>query len=414
MKKHLLSTSALVAAGMIAGAGTGMVVGSDAAQAQSAPASSPIQITVGGYMRQYFGYSDNDNVNPGGLSTASTTTAKQSKLRSESDTEIYFAGKTTLANGISVAVRVELEGNTSTDQIDESFVAIEGAFGRLEMGSTDGAQMKTNVSAPVWGQFGALDLGSGFSVNATRSSALINSGAGYPLQLMDDDANKLSYYTPRFEGFQLGVSYTPEIAQDRVGGAFQHTDSYTYNKMLSAGLNFTRAFGAFDVQASAGYSTAKKPAETTVSDPEAYGFGLQVGYAGFRVGGNWAEVQDQQTQTGQAAGFGSGSTFTSPATFVDMYNHGTQWSLGGTYTFGPATVGIRYTEVQNRGSTALTADDEWEQVQVGGAYTLGPGVSVGASLFYLRSKGEGTSVVAGQDLDNNKSAGIIGGLLLNF
>ena len=116
MKKALLlGTSAIVAAGMFAA---------------PAHAADPIEISVGGFMNQWFGYQDNDDA-PG----VDTQTFEQ-----WSNSEIIFNGKTTLDNGLQVGIQVQLEANTDTsDQIDESFAFVEGSFGRFVIGSENDA-----------------------------------------------------------------------------------------------------------------------------------------------------------------------------------------------------------------------------------------------------------------------------------
>ena len=101
MKKVLLGSTAIVAAGMIA-------------SAPSAIAAEKIKIGVGGYMEQWFGYASGDD----------NSTEDFSGFDVKSDAEIIFKGKTTLDNGISVGVNVQLEGNANAgDQIDESLDA---------------------------------------------------------------------------------------------------------------------------------------------------------------------------------------------------------------------------------------------------------------------------------------------------
>jgi len=107
----LLATSALVAAGLWATA--------DAAMAQAKVA--PISVVVGGYHQQNFGFATNKK-NVTGLP------ATPNSMLQYSDSEVWFGGRTTLANGITVGFDVQLEGNTSGDQIDESYLFVDGAF----------------------------------------------------------------------------------------------------------------------------------------------------------------------------------------------------------------------------------------------------------------------------------------------
>jgi outer membrane protein OmpU len=427
MKKQLLSTSALVAAGMIAAVATPSTV--QAQQTAQAPASSPIQVQVGGYMRQYFGYVDQDDT-----SVASTTVAQQTQTQKPrainvtSDTEIYFSGKTTLSNGISVAMRVELEGNTSNDMIDESFATIEGAFGQIYLGSTDHVAAKLLIAAPnaapgpitaVGGVYGNYGLNAGLKNGGSTS---VTPGIGNAIQMNDDDAEKISYVTPRFAGFQAGISYTPELVQDHVGAGFARTESRTtYNRGIAVGANFTRAFGAFDVAVGAGYNKlqapsvdASNPTVATMPDPEGYAIGAQIGYAGFRLGGGYANVKDQAAPLGLAAGNAAGAASNTITGFGDNWNHGSVYEVGLTYTFGPAAVGINYVNGESKDTTALAGDSKYEAIGVNGKYTLGPGVDVIGAVIHYRMKGEGTSTLNGSDIDNTKATAIVTGLSLSF
>jgi len=413
MKKQLLSTSALVAAGMIAASGT--------ATAQTAPASQPIQLTVGGFMQQSLQYADQDDRTGGGSGGAATVTAKTNKMNVVNDNEIWFQGKTTLANGISVALRVELEANTSGDMIDESFASIEGAFGRIEIGSTDHAAMKTKIGAPD-----LANRGPGFSNQATMLGNTVavpvrSSGADGPfgsswLRFMDNDSERISYYTPRFQGFQLGLSYTPEIGEDR--GHMVKYESNNYKNSFSAGLNFTRSFGGIDTAAYGGYVTHDAPDfanGATKKDPKAYGVGAQVAYAGFRLGGSYTKFKDGYVLGGNTTQAGGGSfTGTGSTGVIDNVNDGKAWDVGLTYTFGPAEVGVTYFQGKNEAATSIQGDDKSKIFSVTGRYTLGPGVQLLATGFHAKIEGEAATLAGGQDTDNNKATGILGGVVLSF
>jgi outer membrane protein OmpU len=416
MKKQLLSTSALVAAGLIAASGTAI--------AQTAPASQPIQITVGGYMQQSLQYANQDDrVGQQAANTSSTLTGKVHSMNIVNDAEIWFQGKTTLANGISVAVRVELEAYTSTDTIDESFMAIEGAFGRIELGSTDHAAMKTKIGAPDIANRGPGFTNQATMIGNTMQNPTKSSGADGPfgsswLRFGDNDSERISYYTPRFAGFQLGLSYTPEISQDR--GDFVKYESNNYKNSISAGLNFTRSFGAFDTAAYLGYVTHDAPDfanGATKKDPKAYGAGAQVAYAGFRLGGSYSKFKDGFVLAGTSGGVAVNVTGTGSTGVVDNVNDGRAWDVGLTYTFGPAEVGVTYFQGKNKASTTITGDDKAKIFSVSGRYTLGPGVQLLATGFTAKITGEGSTTASsggGADADNNKATGVLGGVILSF
>ena len=70
-------------------------------------AAETMWIKLGGYSTQYLGYASQNNLDPGDFTGPDI----------KSDTEIFFVGDTTLDNGLSIGVNVQLEGNTSSDQI---------------------------------------------------------------------------------------------------------------------------------------------------------------------------------------------------------------------------------------------------------------------------------------------------------
>ncbi|MFM8534457.1 MAG: porin, partial [Acidimicrobiia bacterium] len=202
----------------------------------------------------------------------------------------------------------------------------------------------------------------------------------------NEDQNNISYYTPRFEGFQLGVTFTPNRTQD----VNRPTDNTaTRHDAWSGGLNFTRAFGGLSVEASAAYSLAKKldsnAANTTGTNEaeKAYAGGMRLGYAGFQVGGAYKRLK-----YGQYAS-----------------NTGKVWDLGVAYTFGPATVGVQYMKALGEGSTATAADDKYTNLSILANYTLGPGVDLFGGIAAIKYKDESSTAAA----DNNKAtAGVIG------
>jgi len=187
MKKVLLGTTAIVAAGMIA----------------SSPASAAEKISakVGGYMEQWIGYTSVDD----------GTTRDVDGFDIKSDSEIHFTGSTTLDNGIEFGVNVQLEANSNSgDQIDESYLIVKGSFGEINLGDENSAMYKMHYSPTDYG----IGLNSGDQVDwASVNGSGITSGgyfrAPYGSTYVEpnraNDSTKLTYYTPRFSGFQLGA-----------------------------------------------------------------------------------------------------------------------------------------------------------------------------------------------------------------
>lgn len=392
MYKRLLASTALVAAGL---------VGASAAQAQTAPAAQPLQVTVGGYFENTFGYANNDDgvttayrtgtstANSALNATSATTIAKPNKWGQQFDSEIWFNVKGTLANGISVGARVELEANTENDVIDESYFIIEGAFGRIDLGATNAAANKMAVNVPAIGK--AHKANGMFAIKpwVYAPTAVTTISADDVAPELTADNQTLSYYTPRFEGFQLGASIVPNSKQDLE----EFSDKTTARtNVTSVGLNFTRAFGGVNLEAYAGWEHAGSLDNATAntanaSDQDHYAVGLRLGYAGFSLGGGYKKVDEDHSS-----------------------GDGDAYAVGLSYTFGPATVGVQYFKGEAEGTTTVAGEDKTEVWLVGANYTLGPGVDVFANIFAIEYKDETSSAAT----DNNDGAAGLVGMRLTF
>src|SRR5437868_1659871 len=135
MKKVRLGSSALLAAGLAT---------------SPAFANDGIKLSLGGFFRTAIDVNIDDH-------GAGELGNKKYNDGVFSDAEIYFLGKTTLDNGLTVGARVELEGEQSTDQIDAAYIYFQGGFGETRIGSLKGAMSQLCVS-PVGGtaNFGAF------------------------------------------------------------------------------------------------------------------------------------------------------------------------------------------------------------------------------------------------------------------
>jgi outer membrane protein OmpU len=397
MKKHLLGTTALVAAGLF-----GLV---DTAAAQTKV--QPIQVSVGGYWGEFVSYTAQDD--RGGAAF----NQKLTKFDEWSDKEIHFNGRTTLDNGLTIGFRLELEGNTdSSDQIDESYMFIEGRFGRLELGALNNVQYRMGYNAPEAQTRPWSNEGNIFNVLANNTgSPLFDSMLGTTRsRFFDNDSEKLNYYTPRFAGFQLGVSYIPNSAQDRNGAP--DPISTAYSRGWAAAANFVRTFGAFDVAASAGYMTWQKAAIGVTGsndDPSQYNVGLQLGYAGFKVGGSYGKIKD-----GRSGASGTNAAASTAGTGLNGVD-GRAWDAGIMYSFGPAAVSLNYIDGRNNDGNVVTGtssgEDKFTMLSLAGKYTLGPGVSLEANLWTAKLENNNTGGLPSSD---NKGTGGVVGVVLVF
>ena len=333
MKKILLGSTALVAAGMIA----------------SAPASAKIKLGVGGYMEQWVGYVSQDDVGDSDFSGIDV----------KSDGEVHFKGSTKLDNGMTVGVNVQLEANSGGDMIDESYLILKGGFGEINIGSENSAQYKM--------QYGPVAYGIGF--NSGDQSAWVNTGgtisqSGHyraPLGSVNVEANgvndseRVTYYTPRVNGFQLGVTYMPSSSEDSNTTPDRNAVKSDY---VSVGANFNQKMGGMSVKVSAGYGTVTDAESGAGSDsePQATNLGLRLGMGAFGVNIATANFED----TGSA--------------------DGTVIAGSITYSSGPMGISLGYLHGEREGGAAKAGQSEADVFHLSAKYSLGNGVTWASTL----------------------------------
>jgi Gram-negative porin len=182
------------------------------------------EVVVGGYFESYAAYSSPDVAGLDGDFDG---------VDQKSEAEIHFIPSITLDNGLQIGADVQLEASGDPDTIDESFLFVDGEFGRVLLGSADSAGYLMHYGAP---DVTFLNVNSGSMTifvpfSGTVSGTLENTGTVGDLQVGDDvfygtlgstylenrgtnDAQRLTYFTPRFAGLQLGVSYARDGLED--------------------------------------------------------------------------------------------------------------------------------------------------------------------------------------------------------
>jgi len=323
----------------------------------SAPAwaAENLSLKVGGYMDQYVGYSNVED---------DSATFDTDGVDIQSDTEIWFAGTTTLDNGIEFGVNVQLEGNSTSDQIDESYLFVHGPFGELIIGDENSAMYKMHEAPPQFGA-GAND---GDFVSFVLSDSTSISDSGFSRGPYGDtaleparanDSTKITYFSPRIAGLQLGASYSPDTRQDN--NTLPDRNSLTYTDGVMVGASVDHSFAGLSVAGSLGYGTFLETS-TGTEEPEAFNAGLVLGYDGFSAGVSYARMWDSGV------------------------SDGTAWNVGAAYETGPLGVSVTYFHGERDGIAGSTDPDtanaDNDTVQLAAEYTLGPGVQVSGTLGY--------------------------------
>lgn len=358
MKKFLYGSTALIAAGTLAG---------------SASAAEKIQMGVGGYFQAYLvaGSEDDGTGQPA---------ANRRNHAVKREGEIIFTGKTTLDNGIQFGVQIQLEAEVCADQIDESFMWVSGNFGRINIGSENSAAYLMHYAAPQPSHWA-------YGLNSPNfSNAAAGGGTTYPHTnpvSLSSDAEKITYFTPRLAGFQLGASYTPEACEEGrwdgnnaalterpCGGSYagfsNERNSGQQSEVVEIAANYVSKFGGVDVAVSGSWGEANAEpnaagvAVAGVADREEWSLGARFGFAGFTLGGGYRD-----DNRGLSA----------------ANSDRQDYNLGLRYATGPWGVGVEWAHV-NIEDAGATGKNETDAFEVGGSYSLGPGIVLNGGVQY--------------------------------
>ena len=405
MRKALFGTTALVTAGMFASTG--------------AHAEGGIKLGLGGYMNNFFGVGDVDQ-DAGGVDDFNETGLF-------SDGEVWFLGETTLDNGLTFGANVQLEAFGDSDTIDEDFGYMEGGFGRFQFGSENTAAYLMQYSSPSVGAPINSGWVTSFIPAGTGQNTSFRSPAVSTFLDIGNDENTLTYFTPRTFGFQLGVSYQPSLVFSGDGKNFpvQADEEAEFHDGIAVGINFVESFGGVDIAVAGGYRRAEAPNGATVvaltstgvagtnnqgvlqtfqvDDIEQFSGGLNIGFAGFTIGGSIA-AETSGRVTGVSSTFGtasgvfslpaavlsgavtalpgtplvSGASFTSDARSTEGFS----WDAGISYGTGPWTFGVAYIHGEVEDSLTASGNDEMDAIRGGIEYAVGPGITASLSGMY--------------------------------
>jgi outer membrane protein OmpU len=418
MKKILLGTTALVVAAVAAA--------SAPAIAQTAPAAgvtttSGFAVTIGGYARQYVSYVNQTNTAPA---------LKNNSVDQNSDNRLILSFRQALPSGMSAGAVWQINPNAST-AIGNSITRrmwsfAEGQFGQVQLGGADSVVAQSLVTS-FEAFTGGFVVGDSTSVknSTTRAGVLLLTGDGAPASATDVDgiANKIVYYTPRIEGFQVGFNYTPEAAY-RQGVP---TSNVQYLNGWAAVATYVNTIAGVAVRSSVGYLTWDKPSHVGLTDavrasnnatPKLWNAGLGLRYMGFDLGGSYSNLKDFRNAT-------NGTTTTAGALGTRTVD-GNVWDIGLGYIFGPASVSINYTEATNEDAafsaagvkTVQAGDDKAKIVGISGSYTLAPGVTANVGAFTAKYSEGTTNTGANANLfgtaQSSTATGVVTGLTLAF
>ena len=357
MKKILLGSSALVAAGLIA-----------------APAAAQLELTISGSVDVNFGVVDE-----------SPDPDFRREYGGRTDVTLNFNTVATADNGLRYGSRINIddsddnvdgedredddfvgENNATTFTIDEAWIFISGSFGEVRLGDKEGVAPNLRLTIPTVGG-GAADGDWTNYVAVGRP----NTGTGF-LQ-GDNDSTRITYFF-EWEGLTAGASYAPASGDSLLNSTNQCRDPANrlctdYEDQFDVGANYTLDFDGGSVIVAATYLTADN-IDPLRHDSEGVSLGAQVSFDAFTVGGFYVNS------------FDTGALISDP----DISDF-ERWGVGATYRTGDWGFGINYLGVNNQaGESGWAAGG-------GVSYNIVEGLSAYADLVFFEDDGIGADGV---------------------
>jgi len=414
MKKFLIGTTALVAAGFA-----------------SSAYSAAIEASVNGYMNLGVAFSSAKNADKQASSafTGTTSVLENDDIHVIRDGEIHFNVKGTSDNGLTFKARVELEAFVTTDQLDENWASIGGSFGEVMIGGNDTALYQ------VAGKYGVSYVNGAINyADSANTTTEFTPGSGIE-PFGQDDSIGIQYTTPSFSGFKVGVSFQPDSAVrtiSSVGGSISTANrsdgtadaQSTFGKrgpdQYSAALAYDGKFGGVSLGAGLGYMQTGKTVNNTalstvvtaydIGQTDTVYAGLDVGYSGFTVSGFY-----QQAKT-KAKFYTNSSTI---GTVSGTYSKTDTFGLGLMYQTGPWTVGggvaTETTKLNSINSTLDIDNNKATKMHgtAGVSYALAPGATVAGIIEAGNLKNDTTTIATGVKT-STKTSGVAGAVLFGL
>ena len=367
MKKILLASSALAVA-----------------FATSAHADTP-KITVGGSTDWQVGIMSDD------------ADANQRSHAFYNDTEIDFNIDGKADNGLGYGAVIVIEADVTNDAQGEgtnaarTFIYLDGSWGRVELGSNYAPSKTMKVdAAKIARATGGIDGKWYRYANNPGQTTYISSPdlpLGYGVLNLSgatsafygdetqENVNKIVYYTPVWNGFQAGISYSPNdsdrgqgIARadnrpgvalpdgfftlGRVENVWSGALSYDakYDNGLGVALAGTFERGDSEITGAAGFE-----------DLFAWNVGGKLSYEGFAVAGSYGDWDDSLGATG------------------NRNDQNSYWTAGAAYEHGPYGISVTYLNSTVERGTG-NGENEFDNLVFSADYQLAPGLTPYAEL----------------------------------
>ena len=343
MKKVLLSTTALVAAGLlvtsVAYADEEEMMAEEEMMEEEMMEAVPVSVSLGGSYRAVLGGSSFD-----------------SSPLAWDHLEPVISGSATMDNGLTFGVSavIDLGSSWFTASTDpgengiayDRHISVGGAFGDIQIGARRSARGQMRIASA--GATSSFGLNAPYTTGDAPTLNTNGSGAGVGTRDI-----KIVYMSPSISGIQVGLSYAPDGS---------------VNEQIAVGATVTQGLGDASVSVNLGYETGDAGAGISTEDINA---GLSVSIDDITLSGGIRESDDgmadgESTVTDIGASVAMGPmTLSAGWGSTDTTNI---YAFGASYPLGEGVALEAQLDLGDRpamDADGMAQDDEWVQFMAG-------------------------------------------------
>lgn len=302
------------------------------------------------------------------------------------DTDVTLSGETEFENDLKIGVIVNADGDAGDDfAVEDSFAYISGNWGMLSIGAGDGAAFLLQVAAPSADANvdGLETFITPFNLTATglAGTHLAEEVSSFGLDYDNDitaGIDKLTFLTPVFGGLQIGISYTPDVANYEpasrsLNGNNSDNDLDEYGSAWEVGAILQRDVTQFiHANIGAGYTHVgieNKNVSSVADDLAEWNIATDFDFTN-ATGRNVGLGMEYTEKLGGASDRRNSTTFVVGVDYIDQNT--SPWTYGFSWL---------YNEQEELGG----GDINTNRLTLGSQYRLLPGVSLHGTISHLYS-----------------------------
>jgi hypothetical protein len=378
------------------------------------------KVTLGGYIDTQAGYviekKPFQHIDP-----SNPSSPKRDNYGIVNDTKIDIKAEGKSHYGFKYGMRVRLNADTSKDAsdnddnvADKTMMFIESdKYGRFEGGAYDSASRIMQVSAiTISASPGSIDgyQQKWFNGKNIDGTSYANKFIKWPELLTNCDcisfSNKVTYYTPKFSGIQIGVSFSPDNAVHGTVSKLKtipQDEDQNFKNLVDYGVTYENKVNDVEVKVGFTGQYAKSKSLTIArTNLNSWELGANLTYKSFSLGGSYSDWNKSATPVIKDPNKKYGAGY---------------WTLGAGYRYSDFYTSLTYfrgkrANVYTSGIPATTASHDVgfnrnEYISLSSEYKLAPGFMPYAEVTRFRAKLYGSS-------PNNSGYVILAGSRLTF